>query len=246
MDTEKTIDQQFDQLNERMDTVFGIGNRPFKIACVGPSGSGKTTMAEYLAKKLNMKFIRNSAGLIIPKATQEQLFERYGWSKSGHKDVIRLSHINPEFGLEYQKAILEARTAIIHNTESFIMDRSPIDNVTYFITQASMYQPIAVCEDFINHAREVAQELTHLFAFHTMDYEVEDNQSRVSNVYFQRSVDAVFDDTLKRYFEKPMKLTTRITHLKTWDLIEKKSIVLQVFDELLNAQEIGFNMGGGA
>lgn len=246
MDTEKIIDRKFDQLNERMDKVLGIGNRPFKIACVGPSGSGKTTMASYLEEKLHMKFIRNSAGIIIPKAKQTEFKEKYGWTKSGHQDVIRLGHINPMFGLEYQKAILEARAEIIRTTPSFILDRSPIDNVTYFLLQASMYQPIQQCEEFINYARSTAQELTHLFAFHTMDYEVEDNQSRVSNVYFQRAIDAVFDDTLKRYFERPLKMTTRITHLKTWDLVEKKTIVLNVFDDFLNAKEIGINMSSGA
>jgi len=163
--------------------------KTLKIALCGASGSGKTTLAKELAKALDMPFIENSAGLIVSAGKKADWGRRFGYQASGHADVIRLSNIFPEFGLEFQAAVLESRIKLMDDNEEFIIDRSPIDNIVYFLLQCG---PNATEEDTHNHLACAYSNLQKLDGIIYVSYdgigEVEDNKSRIKNIHFQRMV----------------------------------------------------------
>lgn len=175
------------------------------IALCGASGSGKTTLAHYLEKTENFNFTENSAGLIIPKEKQDELQQKYGWKKAGHKEVINLSNSNPEFGWEFQNAILDARTKLLEkykNVDSFdryLLDRSPIDNLTYFLLQCSHNQSDERVREFIEKCYQAIKMVDKVIFVRSV-LDIEENGSRVKNQYYQRMADSVFAHVIDTYF----------------------------------------------
>jgi hypothetical protein len=137
--------------------------------------------------------------------------------------VIRLSNEFPSFGQKFQECLLHARGRIILNTEEFIIDRSPIDNVAYMLTQCSHLAPEDWTADFIVQAQAYAENITHFIIFPSLAKEIEVNGSRVANKYFQRMSTAVFEHTYITYFQDIMMGKTLL--LNTWDLEVKKRMV---------------------
>lgn len=224
-------------LKERVHEYLGDTERPFRLACLGPSGTGKTTMAEFLEKQLEIPFIRNSAGMIIPEETQKRFMEMYGWSKKGHAEVIKLSMITPEFGREYQLAILKARMEIIAKNDRVIMDRSLIDNVSYCIMQVALNSTQEWVEEFKDEAVKFFKgHMTHLLFFHPVARDVENNQSRIANIHYQRAVNAVFQDTYARYFQESAEYMEKLS-MNTWDLEAKRDIVYRWLDAWLISED---------
>jgi len=174
------------------------------IAICGASGSGKTTLAKWLAKNLEIGFFEQSAGLIIPEATQNYLQDEYGWKKAGHKEVIQLSNANPQFGLEFQIEILRARTGILKKLSEIkehncIIDRSPVDNLSYFLLQCSHNQNEEDCQRFIGACQDAMQYIDKIIFVQT-GIPIIDNGSRVPNIVYQQLVDNTFSFVIKEYF----------------------------------------------
>jgi len=202
--------------------------KTIKVGFCGHSGSGKTTQANLIQERLGLKFKENSAGLLMAEEVQNELVNKYGWTQSGHKDVIRLSHINPEFGWEFQKAVLEARVSFIAENDNFVIDRTPLDNLSYFMLQCSPLMGATRCEFFINRCMRAFNELTHVIFLSNPTLEIEDNGSRVDNPYYQRMVTAVFEDTYERYFKDNCP-NTKILRIDTWGEIEDRYKLIAEF-----------------
>ena len=200
-----------------------------RIACLGPSGSGKTTIANFIQEELGIPFIPNSAGLIIPEREKEILRSTYQWKESGHKEVIKLSNEFPSFGQKFQECLLHARGRIIMNTSEFVIDRSPIDNVAYMLSQCSHLAPEDWVEAFIKEAQAYATNITHFIIFPSLAKDIEINGSRVANKYFQRMSTAIFEHTYITYFNKLM--LNKTLFLTTWDLDYKKTLVRKFLTE---------------
>ena len=201
-----------------------------KVAMMGHSGSGKTTQCLLLNNRMGLAFTANSAGLIIPAVVQQKLHNKYGWSQSGHADVIRLSNINPGFGLDFQDAVLEARTNFIMDNDDFIIDRSPVDNVTYFLLQASHLQSERSCQKFIETAQYAYRKLTHVVLLSNPSGEIEDNGSRVANSVYQGMVASVFNYVFEKYF-KGLEKGPKVLILDTWGEIEDRYTQISSFLE---------------
>jgi len=204
--------------------------RQLRIACLGASGSGKTTIANFIQEEFGIPFFPNSAGLVIPERDKEFLRSTYRWKENGHAEVIRLSNQFPSFGQTFQRKLLEARGRVIMNNEQFVIDRSPVDNVAYMLSQCSHLAPEAWVADFIMQAQDYAEKLTHLIIFPSLAKEIEVNGSRVANKYFQRMSTALFEHAYKTYFEPLMESGKTLT-LNTWDLDEKKDLVRSFLSE---------------
>lgn len=189
-----------------------------RIALCGASGSGKTTLAKSLARVFGIPFKENSAGLLLTPEQQEYLVNTYGWTKSGHQDVIRLSNINPSFGFDFQNELLITRGKWIANNSPFIIDRSPVDNITYFLLQVSALVSEPHCDSFIRAAQDAMLPITHLIYIPTMNPNVENNGSRVSNYYYQQMVTAQFRNTINTYFNPNSANCRFYFHaVTTWD-----------------------------
>lgn len=199
-----------------------------KIAFAGPSGTGKTTLANFISETFDIPFIKGSAGLILTEEDKKFLHDLGGYSQKGHKEVIQLSG-DPIFGWNFEALVLQRRTELIMGNSEFITDRSPIDNLTYFMLQASW----GVSEDdigkIISHAQKTLMELTHIIyiPLNNPDGVIEDNDSRIPNFYFQRMVDKLFQHTIADYFS-PKQLGYRrpkFLELNRWDLEFRKNAV---------------------
>lgn len=210
-----------------------IPTPPIRIALMGPSGSGKTTMAKYLSSVTHIPYYENSAGLILPPEDKAFLKREYGWTESGHSDVIRLSNIEPEFGMEFQSRLMLVRKRFITNTPSFIIDRSPVDNVAYMLAQVSHLASIPYIKSFIELAVEASKKIDLFIFVHSEAPQIEDNGSRVANIYFQRMSQAIFEHAFTTYFVPSLDTTLRVLHLRGWDLENKKATTLACLNSLL-------------
>lgn len=102
------------------------------------------------------------------------------------------------------------------------MDRSPVDNVVYFLLQVSHNATPELCEEVILAARESYKALTHFVRIRVTNQDsVETNGSRVDNIYYQQMVSSVFDGVFDRYFSGIT--STKVLVLDTWDLPERKN-----------------------
>ena len=199
-----------------------------RVALCGPSGTGKTTLAKFISEEFNIPFIKGSASLIMDAKTRKDLNERFGYEPTGHQNVINESSKNPAFGIAFQKELLRCRTLILQQEKSFITDRSPVDNIAYFLTQCSHNATEIETRGFINNCRELARHLTHIINIKVTNPEgIEDNGSRVTNKYFQEMMDSVFQMVLNKIM---MKSSEGLSHIKVfeidfWDLQNRKESI---------------------
>lgn len=202
------------------------------IGFSGPSGSGKTTLAKWLSQETGIPFIENSAGLIISEEKREELRQKYGYDQKGHAEVIRLSNAIPKFGVEFQKALLQQRVELLTNLKnegkSFIVDRTMIDNVAYFLMQCGPHVSSQETQEYIKQAELAFNELfTHIFLVKPNENWTEDNGSRVSNNYWQNLVVYPTFRAVTRSFNLDSNLANveYFEELDIWELEYRKSIV---------------------
>lgn len=208
-----------------------------KVAFSGSSGSGKTTLVTFVAEALGLRHISGSAGDVKTEEDKLILQENpYAYPGGGHSGVIRYSALNPEYGLKNQQLLLQRRMEIIQGIHpvhgdhggSFITDRSPADNVVYFISQVG-YHPMVtdeITKEHIDRALDVWNELTHvIYVKAVQPSEVERNHSRIANKYYQKSIDALFEYWIK-YLNKRSTDGPAVMIIDYWDLAERKKAVL--------------------
>lgn len=210
-----------------------------KVAFSGSSGSGKTTLVQFVADKLKIAHFSGSAGDLKTLEDKMILQENpYSYPGGGHSGVIRYSALNPEYGLLNQQLLLQRRTELIKGTHpmlrdlgeigSFVTDRSPADNVVYFISQVGFHPMVTdeVTEKHISLAQEAWDLLDYvIYVKAVQPKEIERNHSRVSNRYYQKSIDALFDYWI-RYLIKNSTEGPEVLTLDYWDLEQRKESVL--------------------
>lgn len=185
-----------------------------RVALCGASGSGKSTLARYIESTYNIPYQENSAGMILSERVQRLLIERYGWTRSGHADVIRLGNINPNFARDFQTELLLERVKRMQEKEEFIFDRSTVDNIVYYLLQCGHMSNEVCTKQHIDIALKALDRLTHIIMVYTPieNTQIEDNGSRIANWYYQRMVTKVFEHVLRDMVNHP-----RILLIKQWD-----------------------------
>jgi hypothetical protein len=130
-------------------------SKPVRIAISGPSGYGKTTLAKKLSDLLDIPFITTSAQL---------LWESTGghYPVHSHQDVIQMSVENPKVGIRFQHDLLELRAEMLKDSPSFVTDRSPIDNLTYFLLQNA---PFGTQSEFNDYRAKCLQQTLDNYDF---------------------------------------------------------------------------------
>ena len=197
-----------------------------KVAFCGPSGSGKTTLAKFISENFHLNYIRGSASFIMSEQDKQFLTDHFKYQFTGHREVIEKSG-NPEFAYAFENLVRERRKELIMSNDNFITDRSPVDNLVYFLTQAAYSQSDFVTFEFIKSCQEAMGGITHVIYIKSVNpNEIENNNSRIPNRYYQRMVDAVFTDTIERYFtDESGKTPFNLLVLNLWDLQYRKDAV---------------------
>jgi predicted ATPase len=213
----------------------------FNIAFTGPSGSGKTTLANYLAEILGVDMISNSANDILSPTVKAYWHETYGYESKGHKNVISLGHQYPKFGFEFQRALLAARISLVESRSKIdsgigVYDRCFIDNIAYMLLQAGPYLTDQQVRDFVYDA---ANKLTLydliIFVPTQNPTDIEDNQSRISNIYYQKAVTKVFELAIDMVKDLDiLRAMTEIITVPSWNLGERKDFIDQALAGLTN------------
>lgn len=194
-----------------------------RVALCGPSGTGKTTLAKYISEEFNLPFIQGSASLIMDEKTRKDLNERFNYEPTGHKDVINQSSKNPEFGIAFQEELLNSRINKLSPLQSFVTDRSSVDNIAYFLAQCSHNATEEQTAIHIVRATEFSNHITHFINIRVVnELGIEDNGSRVTNIYFQEMMGAVFQMVIHEKMNIPLY---KILTLGIWDLQNRKESI---------------------
>lgn len=200
-----------------------------KIACTGTSGSGKTTLVKFIAKEKGLTHISGSAGDIKTPEDKDILFKEFNHAPhSGHLDVIKRSAIDVNFGVMVQHMNQERRAELIRNNDNFITDRSPLDNLTYFINQVGFHKEVTDGDvgQFALECLYAWNELTHvIFIKPVQPRYVEDNGSRINNLWYQKAINAQFEFWLFNYFHIPV-FGPKLLVIDVWDWEIRKRRVL--------------------
>jgi len=214
-----------------IQTIMDAKN--IKVACCGPSGSGKTTLCQGLQKELGLRFIPSSVGLIFGESQKKKLAE-FGYENKGHQNVINMSNANPEFGKLFQEYALEARNSLISNgADQLIVDRSPVDNVTYASLQCLHNWTEEEFEKFYGFALDSLCHLTHIIYVKSVCPDIEVNFSRVANKHYQHMVDQVFEYYLAKMSREAGIHGPKILVIDTWPenpmdrVIQAKEFILE-------------------
>lgn len=204
----------------------------YKIAFTGSSGSGKTTLVEWLSKERNIPHISGSAGDVLKDLDKQMIQQAFDYYGDGHKDVIANSIANPGYGIINQLLLQMRRQEIIQSNDNFITDRSPVDNMTYFINQCGANGKVTndLADEFFNNCVHAAQGLTHLIYIKAVQpIPVENNGSRIANNFYQKAIDAQFAYWLTRMMEST-EIFPKVLVIDFWDLQQRKNYITNWLD----------------
>lgn len=182
-----------------------------RIYISGCSGTGKSTLAKWIAEEYKIPFIETST---------KPLWEEFNISK--HNDIISRSVNDPHWGLKFQRACLDMRKDVLQFDKSidFVTDRSPMDNIVYFLLQNAPHLTEDDCTDYIADAIAQFAYNTHIIHItYSLDIKLEDDKMRVANQHYQLMVDAIFGRAYYLYYNyiKNHKLQNEILQLTVWD-----------------------------
>ena len=202
--------------------------KQLKIAMSGPSGVGKTTLSEWVSKEFGIPFITTST---------KPLWEKHGIIN--HEMLIQRTILNPQWGLDFQYELLDIRKKIIEDNEQFVTDRSPIDNLAYFIMQNTPYLGEEATQSYIELCATALSKMDGLiqipFGPHIV---LENDGKRVANKYYQMSVNQQFYLSSALISENlPPKGPLRVMSLQMWDIEERKKAVTAFITALQSETE---------
>lgn len=203
--------------------------KQLKIAFSGSSGSGKTTLVTWLALELGIPHISGSAGDVKKEGDKMMLDEMFGYPGGGHHGVIAYSALNPTYAVMNQKLLQMRRRELIMENPTFVTDRSPADNITYFINQCAYHPQVhdAMTLEFMEDCLKAWEELDKvIYVKAVQPNEVESNGSRIDNRFYQKAIDCQFELWINWLTNHSIS-GPDVLVIDWWDLEERKSRVLQ-------------------
>lgn len=194
-----------------------------KIAMAGPSGVGKTTLCEWISKEFNIPFVTSST---------KPLWDKHNINT--HQELITRTILNPQWGLDFQYELLEVRQNIIDKNPQFVTDRSPIDNLVYFLMQNTPHIGEEATEAYISLCAQALAKINGLIQIPFGDHiKLENDSKRIANKYYQMSTNSQFH--LASVLIEPLlpaKGPLRVITLPMWDWAERQEAVKQFIAHL--------------
>jgi len=184
-----------------------------KIFLSGCSGTGKTTLAKYISARFNIPFIQGSS---------KPLWEKH--DIASHADIVKKSILEPTWGYDFQMELLEYRSKLTEDLSSFVTDRSPLDNMVYFLIQNAPFLNTYNTEEYFKACRDTFPLGFELF-FLDIDTEdkmvYENDGNRINNLPYQLMMNQVFKHTMETQIHQHKD----IYQVKQWNWESRVSIV---------------------
>lgn len=181
-----------------------------RICMAGPSGTGKSTLAKALAEHYKIPYITTST---------KPLWDKY--EIKSHSDLIQKAFLNPQWGKEFQDEVLQFRIDALKGAEEFVTDRSPIDNIAYFLLQNSASLGEEDTEKYIYSCMGVMDMFSHIILLPFTDLVVlEPDGKRIANKYYQMMVNGTFSVTTQIAYQMmnpKSTLQSKAIHIWEWD-----------------------------
>lgn len=167
-----------------------------KIYITGTSGIGKSTLAKKISEDRGIPFINGSSTV---------LWKNY--NINSHKELLLMGINDPIRGLAFQLELLELREKLVEGVETFVSDRSFIDNIVYFLYQNSPYLDEEKTLEYINAAidsylrinKDNDSAVIHLSRRFNEDdrmLNIEEDGKRIINGHYQDMMDDIFYSTI--------------------------------------------------
>lgn len=186
-----------------------------KIYIAGTSGAGKTTLAEYISKRYRIPFVSLSSKELWPK-----------FGVRTHAELIQMANENPEKGVDFQWQLLELRNKKLENLGEYVTDRSPLDNLVYYMIQCSSHQSGSEVSAYISACSEsYPGDFTQIYLT-CNPTTIENDGYRINNPYYQVMVDILFMYYLKEGYLSHLDLANKQVKIITdWDWEKRVKIV---------------------
>lgn len=183
-----------------------------KIYISGVSGSGKSTLANYISAKYRIPLLNGSAKV---------LWKAY--NIKSHKEMIEECVKDPEFGLEFQYKLLTHRKDLMLSEEKFVMDRSPLDGLVYFLLQVAPNLDSSKTMEFINAYKGAypSDKYTQIFLDMPKDTLAKNlaiDGMRIDNIYYQTFVNDMFQKQIQHNWLEILqpKDKSSLLHIPDW------------------------------
>lgn len=163
----------------------GLNKYKLRINLTGCSGIGKTTLARDLYEIYHIPFISGSYSDLVP--------ETKGMT---HENMIGQ---DPKTIFAQDVQVLNLRKKSMDKYACMVSDRSYLDSAAYMINKLSHKLPTCEVEDFIEKCRVLTcYQCTHLIYLpytinHFKEWNIEDNNKRVLNKFYQAEITAIID-----------------------------------------------------
>lgn len=181
---------------------------------VGPSGIGKTTLAKYIEKVHGIPFVSGSMSDLMPDTKDIP-----------HSEFLHQS-CEDLINKDYQ--LLNLRNKLFRDKETFVTDRSYVDIAAYFIYKQSTNIPECEIDAFLDICRDLTIQHCDLLIYlplgiHTMkEWEMEDNNKRIQNRYYQLQMSNIMGDLLTYW---NLQNEVRILVVPQLDLYDRISMI---------------------
>lgn len=208
-----------------------------RIQFMGCSGIGKTTLATWLAETLNIPFVSASYSDLVPET-----------KKLTHEDMM-----NQPYNIIYEQDIkaLKARSKLFSQHPEYVSDRSYIDSIAYMIHKLSQHLRECDIDTFVESSRILTGMQCDYLVFipftqrYFKHWEIEDNNKRVLNRYFQFQISELMFSVLDLFHVDytnmldgyglgflPLKgRIVKVLVIYSLDLEQRKQILLNCFKD---------------
>ena len=163
-----------------------------KVMFAGASGTGKTTLAKRVSDMLSIPFVSGSYSDLVPETKSLK-----------HVDMITEGWVIMK---EKDERLLSLRSQLFSSQFEFVSDRSYIDNIAYYILKLSQHVSNEEVSVFMEKALSFLEKDCNKLIFipfsHQMIniWQVEDNNKRITNGFFQHMVSLIMEDIIRNSF----------------------------------------------
>ena len=154
--------------------------KDLRVALCGSSGTGKSTLAKWISETYHLPINPNGARSVA----KEMGFDSpYDVDKAGRRS-------------EFQKKVVVAKCAWENEHDSFVTDRSHIDNTVYTM----MHDIKVLTDEFLDSNMKALSRYTHfIYCPVSVFCDLDDDPVRVKNTAYHKVYDVALQGFIKTY-----------------------------------------------